>query len=255
MSMPRFYVSPMASAGELPDDQGHHARDVLRLDNRQGVMIFDGEGQSAPARIIIEKKHCHYELTGPITVEPPPPCRVTIATAVPKADRSHQLLEQISQLGAAALVWLDCRYSVVHPVAEEGKMEKWRRLAVESARQCGRNRLLVIKDPQTPRQFLARADLGTIIWTHVDAKLDLAQRLVAWRQQHDTDYPGAENMLLTIMIGPEGGWSPEEQDMLGQITAPVRLGENILRIETAAAAAAAIAAACLPTVGTVHQRP
>lgn len=245
MSMPRFYVSPLVAAGELPDDQAHHARDVLRLDNGQSVIIFDGAGQSAPARIIMEKKHAHYELTGPITVDPAPPYSLNIATAVPKADRSHQLLEQISQLGATALIWLDCRYSVVHPSAEAGKMEKWVRLAIESARQCGRSRILAIKEPQTPRQLLANAGLGTLIWTHVDATDDLFQRLIEWRRQNTAQVPSAESSVITIMIGPEGGWSQPEQEMLRQVAAPVRLGNNILRIETAAAAATAIAQAAL----------
>jgi len=245
MSIPRFYVSPLVAAGELPDDQAHHARDVLRLDNGQSVIIFDGVGQSAPARIIMEKKHAHYELAGPITVEPAPPYRLNIATAVPKADRSHQLLEQVSQLGATALIWLDCRYSVVHPSSEAGKMEKWVRLATESARQCGRSRILAIKEPQTPRQLLANAGLGTLIWTHVDATQDLFQRLTEWQRQNAAQAPSTECLVITIMIGPEGGWSQPEQEMLRQVAAPARLGNNILRIETAAAAATAIAQAAL----------
>ena len=245
MSIPRFYVSPLLTSGELPDDQAHHARDVLRLDSGQKVIIFDGDGQSAPASIIIEKKHAHYELTGPITVEPAPPYRLNIATAVPKADRSHQLLEQISQLGATALIWLDCRYSVVHPSAEAGKMEKWMRLAIESARQCGRSRLLAIQEPQTPRQLLAGADVGTIIWTHVDATEDLFQRLAQEQPHQPAQAPTAEGSASTIMIGPEGGWRQQELELLSRAAAPVRLGNNILRIETAAAAATAIACAAL----------
>ena len=123
MSLPRFYVSPLLDSGELPDDQAHHARDVLRLDHGQSVILFDGCGHYAPANISFEKKHIFYRLTGPITVEAPPAYSLTIATAIPKADRAHQLLEQISQLGAAGLLWLDCRYSVVHPIADA---KKWR---------------------------------------------------------------------------------------------------------------------------------
>ena len=238
MSVPRFYVSPLVTAGELPDDQAHHARDVLRLDNGQSVILFDGCGQCAPASINIEKKHVFYMLTGLVTVDAAPAYTLTIATAIPKADRAHQLLEQISQLGAASLIWLDCRYSVARPGAEAKKMEKWIRLAVESAKQCGRSRILAIKPPQTPRQLLESADTETIIWTHVDATQDLAQRLALWRSERAARPMDAACSGIIVMIGPEGGWSREEQELLAGRTAPVRLGGNILRIETAAAVAA-----------------
>ncbi len=251
MSVPRFYVSPLVSAGEFPDDQAHHARDVLRLDNGQTVIVFDGSGQSAPASINIEKKHVFYTLTGPVTVDAAPAYILTIATAIPKADRAHQLLEQISQLGAASLMWLDCRYSVVRPSAEAKKMEKWIRLAVESAKQCGRSRILAIQPPQTPRQVLERADTETIIWTHVDATQDLAQRLTLWQAERSARPMDPVCSGITVMIGPEGGWSPEEQELLAGHTAPVRLGNNILRIETAAAAAAAITQSVLGQGGNM----
>ncbi|MGC8539612.1 MAG: RsmE family RNA methyltransferase [Phycisphaerae bacterium] len=248
MSLPRFYVSPLLDSGELPDDQAHHARDVLRLDHGQSVILFDGCGQYAPANISIEKKHLFYRLTGPITVEAPPAYSLTIATAIPKADRAHQLLEQISQLGAAGLLWLDCRYSVVHPIADAKKMEKWSRLAVESAKQCGRSRILAIEVPRTPRQLLDSADAGTIIWTQVDAKLDLAQRLARWQSERAATPMDPAYSRITVMIGPEGGWSVEEQELLGRHTAPVSLGNNILRIETAAASVAAITQSVLGKV-------
>ncbi len=240
MSLPRFYVSPLLDSGELPDDQAHHARDVLRLDHGQSVILFDGSGQYAPASISIEKKHVFYKLTNPITVAPPPAYNLTIATAIPKADRAYQLLEQISQLGAASLIWLDCRYSVVRPSAEAKKMEKWIRMAVESAKQCGRSRLLAIQTPQTPRQLLESAETRTIIWTHVDATQELAQRLALWQSERVAKPMDPAYSDITVMIGPEGGWSVEEEELLSQHTPPVRLGSHILRIETAAAAVAAI---------------
>lgn len=240
MSVPRFYVSPLLDSGELPDDQAHHARDVLRLDNDQAVILFDGCGQYAPANISIEKKHVFYKLSGPIKVDVAPVYNLTIATAIPKADRAYQLVEQISQLGATALIWLDCRYSVVRPSAETKKMEKWVRLAVESAKQCGRSRILAVHAPQTPRQLLENAETATIIWTHVDATHGLAQRLARWQSERATSPMHPAYSGIIVMIGPEGGWSMEEQELLSRHAAPVRLGNNILRIETAAAAAAAI---------------
>ena len=84
MSAPRFYVAPLAAAGELSLDQAHHARDVLRLDDGHAVVLFDGDGRWAAARLIIEKKHVHYTLSSPLHRDPPPAFQLTIASAAPK---------------------------------------------------------------------------------------------------------------------------------------------------------------------------
>jgi 16S rRNA (uracil1498-N3)-methyltransferase len=246
MSMYRFFASPLAAAGELSSDQAHHARDVLRLSADESVVLFDGHGNWAAATLNIQKRHAGYTLLGPIQHDPPPRFPITIASAVPKADRANVLLEQISQLGVARLIWLDCRYSVVHPSADAGKMEKWQRLAIESAKQCGRSRVLVIDPPRTPDQLVLHPEFqSTMIWTHLDSTDTLRQRLKSWKDRQASDAAGDCNNNLTILIGPEGGWSDRECQLLRAIAEPVRLGQHILRIETAATTAAAITQAVL----------
>ncbi len=247
MSTHRFYVTPLHAAGELPDDQSHHARDVLRLHADESIILFDGHGQWASAQLNIQKRVALYNLTGPIHLDPPPLYPITIASAVPKGDRSHFLLEQISQLGVARLVWLDCRYSVVHPVAEAGKMDKWRRLAIESAKQCGRSRLLNIAPPLTPEDLLATPEFNhAVIWTHTTASETLRQRLTAWLAREAAIAESQSSHGITILIGPEGGWSQHECEILAAVSQPVQLGNHILRIETAATACAAIAQSLMP---------
>lgn len=247
MSTHRFYVTPLTIAGELPDDQSHHARDVLRLHADDNIILFDGHGQWATAQLNIQKRHASYNLTGPIHLDPPPLYPITIASAVPKADRSHFLLEQISQLGIARLIWLDCRYSVVHPGAEAGKMAKWRRLAIESAKQCGRSRLLVVAPPLTPEQLLATPEFNhTILWAHTTADETLRQRLTAWLAQNAAIERSGQIHGITILIGPEGGWSQRESELLTAVSQPVQIGNHILRVETAATACAAIAQSLMP---------
>ncbi len=276
MNMPRFYVAPLDLHGELSTDQAHHARDVLRLKPDAAVVLFDGSGQWAPAQLTIHKKQVTYQLTAEIVCDPPPLYHLTIATAVPQGYRAHDLLEKISQLGVDQLIWLECRYSVAHPVATADKMDKWKRLAIESAKQCGRNRILAVEPPCTPMELLERRDkYRTMIWTDVQAAQSLLECLISWQTDNigpswpivdhneslspeasdnqaakTLDRPAAHRGIpkipcIAVMIGPEGGWSQEERELLNHIAPPVLLGRHILRIETAATAAAAIIQAAL----------
>ncbi|MGC9258605.1 MAG: RsmE family RNA methyltransferase [Phycisphaerae bacterium] len=281
MNMPRFYVSPLARSGELSTDQAHHARDVLRLNADTAVVLFDGDGQWASAQLTIQKKQVTYQLTTAMVCDPLPLHQLTIAAAVPQGYRVHDLVEKISQLGVDQLIWLECRYSVVHPSAAADKMDKWKRLAIESAKQCGRNRILAVAPPCTLMELLDRPDINrSLIWTDVKAAQSLLERLMSWQANHARNsmpaadpnervnfgppgnaaaepldhlaavpeiYPASG---LTILIGPEGGWSREEQARLNHMAPPVRLGNHILRIETAAAAAAAITQAAMALLQT-----
>ncbi|HTV48760.1 MAG TPA: 16S rRNA (uracil(1498)-N(3))-methyltransferase [Phycisphaerae bacterium] len=242
MTVPRFYV-PEISASEqpLPEDQSHHALHVLRMQNGDDLVVFDGAGKWAEAKLLLRHKEAYCRIEGPIQQDPLPSPRITLACAIPKADRAQTLVEQISQIGATRLIWLDCRFSVVRPGAEGGKMNKWRRLAVESAKQCGRSWLLDIQPPQNlpPVLEMALMEKAKIFWA--DPQAD--QLLLSAAQEHKS----SNVQSIFILIGPEGGWSEEESQSLSALSKdgrviPVKLGDNILRIETAALAATAIVA-------------
>ncbi len=84
-----------------------------------------------------------------------------------------------------------------------------------------------------------------MIWAHPDAPQTLWERIAIWRNARTGRPSTTENNGITIMIGPEGGWSDHEQRLLKKTTPPVRLATHILRIETAATAATAIAEAAI----------
>ncbi len=230
--MNRYYCDEINTAEviSLPDDQAHHALHVMRLRHGEIIEIFDGRGHFAQARAVIQKKHLHFQITGEVNTSAPLLFELHIASAIPKADRSEQLVESASQLGVHTLRWLDCQRSVVKFDDRGRKMEKWRRVAIESAKQCGRNWLLNIDSPIPVSELIIRCTTPIIF-----ADPRSLTHLMAWTQQKTP--PRAATML----IGPEGGFSPEEIKTLQASGAlAVSLGANILRIETAVAAAAAI---------------
>lgn len=159
--------------------------------------------------------------------------KLTIATSVPKGERAEWLIEQASQLNVSVVQWLSCDRSVVKP--GEGKMEKWRRLAVESAKQCGRTHLLHIVEPISLATLLIGANTATVLWLEPRSGESVSKALAQL---------SADKQVIAL-IGPEGGWSPKESSHLeAQVAAgrikQVRLTTTVLRIETACAALASL---------------
>lgn len=245
----RFYV-PEISPGQcdLPEDQAHHALHVLRVKRGRSMIVFDGHGASAPGTFLPLQGKAFCQLSGPIRYDRPPRVDITIACAVPKVDRAATLIEQASQLGVSRLIWLNCQHSIVRPEAAGAKMKRWRSLAIESAKQCGRNYVLRI-DPLT--EFSAaleefQKEKKAILWANPLAPRSLSDWVIKQLYPLLAERTGVPLALLAL-IGPEGGWSRREQVLLGSMpeAMSVRLTDNILRVETAALTCAAIIAGAI----------
>lgn len=243
----RFYAPDLKSLADrdlpipLSEDQARHAATVLRLTAGTAIELFDGFGHSASAKITGDpekrlKTHVNAQLTSPPKLDPPPAPHLTLATAIPKGDRAEWLVEQASQLNVSNLLWLDTDRGVVKLKETSGKLDKFRRLAVESAKQCGRNHLLHI-DLAPPLAQLLSDSQDRLFWLEPRAG---GQSILQALQTHRPE-------KIIALIGPEGGWSAREFEMLeaaANAATPrlhrVRLTSTVLRIETAAAAVAAL---------------
>ncbi len=231
--MRRVHV-PSIAPGLLPLEsrEAHHLLSVLRMKAGDAVELFDDAGATAPAALVeSEGRLCAHVDTGAITQAAPG--GVVVASAVPKGDRADWMVEKLSELGAAALIPLRTARSVVHPEGA-GKLDRWKRIATEAAKQSHRSGVMRI-DPLTPlNDLLASRDTSTeaiVLSTRPPADPLIRVRLL----------PGKTALLL---VGPEGGWSSEELagfDNAGLTAAT--LGPTILRIETAAVVGAGVIAA------------
>jgi 16S rRNA (uracil1498-N3)-methyltransferase len=158
-------------------------------------------------------------------------CRLSIAAAVPKAARADWMIEKLGELGVEAFVPLITRRSVVSPKGS-AKNERWNRLAAESARQSGRAGVMRIEPLTDLARLMERAGAeGIVIW-----HLSLVENSVSIFELVRTLPP-----VLSVLVGPEGGWSPEESAAFAAAgIAGARLTGTVLRVETAAVAAAAV---------------
>ena len=234
----RIHVRKL-SLGDLPLDarEAHHARDVLRLPDGQIVEAFDDAGATAHAALIFRGEHEAFVHVETIQPAPASSLNLIIASAIPKGARADWMIEKLSELGAAAFIPLATARSVVLPEGQQ-KRQRWERIAAEASKQSRRAGVMRI-EPLTKLEVLARdmkqkSSAGWFCSTTRPA-MPIGRAI---EQMHTS----ASTPTLTIVIGPEGGWTDAEIELLIQSHfVAVKLTESILRVETAAVAAASVA--------------
>lgn len=204
----------------LDGDQEHHARDVLRLRPGDAVRLADGAGRAAEAVVASAgpplRLRCEEVDEGP-----PSACHrlLHVAVAPPKGDRWGDLVRALTELGVGAILPLVCARGERVP-ADPGRA---RRIAAEAIKQCRRLWLPQVGPPVGIAEVAASG-----------------RRIIL---AHRTGGPPAPNppAPTTLVVGPEGGLDDGEVAALVAAGAvPTRLAGHILRIETAALAAAAV---------------
>jgi 16S rRNA (uracil1498-N3)-methyltransferase len=234
---PRGLLDP-----RLSDEEQAHARRVLRLGPGDLLTGLDGLGGRHPLRVArVERGRLVLEPAGaperdPAPGEPGAPLPwIEVATALPREKRAEALIDQLTQLGLAALTPLSAeRTQGPRRELSDGRRRRLERAAREACKQCGRSWLPVLEEPRTTTDWLALRAGGPILLLDPAAGGRLAD--AAALEPDD----GTRARPLSILVGPEGGFTPEEHAAaLAAGARAVRLAPHVLRIETAAVAALA----------------
>lgn len=239
----RFFVDslpPVDEVFELPRAEAAHAAGSRRLVEGDSVTLFDGSGWDVIAEIIdVRKGMVRVRPTTRLRVGPPLPVPVICATALPKGAREDILVSKCAELGVARLVPVEFERCVVKPsVHWDKRRARFRRLAVEAAKQSGASTVMEIADPSLLSDILVRKPAALCLVGDPWAKRSAIQAVSA-------SWPFES---LAYFVGPEGGITSEElKRSLDAGVVPVRVAASVLRIETAAISMAAIAAAFLST--------
>jgi 16S rRNA (uracil1498-N3)-methyltransferase len=227
----RFYAPSLTETGSvtLIDTECHHLNHVLRLRESDLVEVFDGNGGAATCRIqSLQKRSVVLEVIDFRQDSNSLP-DLTIATAVPKGDRFEWLVEKATELGVHRIIPLVTSRSVVDP--RENKLDRLRQTVIAACKQSGRNQLMEITPVTHWTEFLVA--ISTNYHTLI-AHPSPRGNPVTEHALSDRSRP------ILIAIGPEGGFSDEEiEAALAAGAVPIRLGDHILRIETAVIAIAA----------------
>jgi 16S rRNA (uracil1498-N3)-methyltransferase len=218
--------------GHVPLDpaQARHAREVLRLQEGDEIELFDDAGAIATGTLVFVGSK---ELAALVKRLDPPQSsaglRVTVASAVPKGERADWMVEKLSELGVAAFIPLSTERSVVKPEGKN-KVDRWIRIATESAKQSRRAGVMRVDELRTVADVVREQRPALYLSTAPDAKP--IQSVLSGDGDLET---------LMFLIGPEGGWTDAEIQLFATSgIQAAKLTSTILRIETAAIAAAAV---------------
>jgi 16S rRNA (uracil1498-N3)-methyltransferase len=231
---PRFYVDSALGAGldlDLPDTVVRHVQ-VLRLNPGDPITLFDGRGGSHSATLLeLGKRNAVARIEAHDAAEAELPFRVTLAQGLAGGDKMDWLIEKAVELGVSAIQPLQTARAVVRLTGERAlkRQAHWQALVEAACEQCGRNRLPVVAPVTNLEAWLqASAAVG-------GERLMLSPRAAESLPAYAT--ARREALLasgITLLIGPEGGLSPEEEAAaLRAGFTGVSLGPRILRTETA----------------------
>lgn len=239
MSVPWFHVEALPGSGEivlLDKKEAKHALGPRRLGDGDEVVVFDGQGAWASARIGSRDERGGLELVvgdhhQALSENP----SIELAASLPKGDRLSTMVDMATQLGISAFTPLKCDFSVVSlDRKRQDPTERWSRIMVEACKQSRRATLPAIGREATPASVLERAEAEGATIVVGDA----------------AGHPPGEAFVgisrVVLLVGPEGGFSPPEQAMLeaAEVDGRVRrvaIGRGVLRVETAATALIAVA--------------
>lgn len=204
----------------MPKDELHYLKRVRR---EQGeVELFNSEGQVAHGQL---EGDC-FVVSGLKEVAQKD-WPLHIAIGLPEMNAIQESIRSLSELGVERLSFFSADRSQ-SPKARMSKQAKWRRIAIESARQCGRAKPLEL-EARTLEELLAEPE-RKLVFDESDAAPS-----VSVEEAFSTS-------PLLCFIGPEGGWSPRERDLFREKSLKAfHLSTPVLKVSTAAAAAATCA--------------
>ncbi|WP_313034394.1 16S rRNA (uracil(1498)-N(3))-methyltransferase [Massilia alkalitolerans] len=233
--MPRFYCpAPLVTGAtvDLPETVAHHLH-VLRMQPGDALTLFDGSGGQYAATLADIGKRRASALLGahdPLDVELP--YALTLAQGLPEGAKMDWIIEKAVELGVARIAPLAARRSVVRLSGERAEKRHlhWEGVIVSASEQCGRNRLAQLAPVIDFGRWIATPSSAPRILLSPRATTSLA------------DWARAEGpQALTLMVGPEGGFTGEEEDAAIEAGAiALSVGPRVLRTETAALAAVAM---------------
>jgi 16S rRNA (uracil1498-N3)-methyltransferase len=233
----RLHVETTLLSGvpvELSAGQAHYLKSVLRLRSGRHVLLFNGRDGEWLAELTELGKGKAAASALMQTREQAPEPDLWLLFAPIKGDRIDSVAEKATELGIARLQPVMTRYTVVGRV----NVDRLRARAVEAAEQCGRLSVPEVLQPQPLREILASWPKERRLFACAEAgpARPLAEVLCEDCARSEAALPSG------LLVGPEGGFSPDELDLLAELAfvTAVGLGPRLLRSDTAAIAALAL---------------
>jgi 16S rRNA (uracil1498-N3)-methyltransferase len=226
-------LAPVGAVVRLDGAEGRHAVAVRRLEVGEPVVLTDGAGLGVAGSVVglLGKEALEVEVAE-LLAEPEPELRIVVVQALPKGDRGELSVELMTEVGVDEVVPWAASRCITQWKGDRGvkALGKWRATAREAGKQSRRLRFPVVREAMSTRQvaeLLSGAALGAVL--HEEGAQPLASAVLPARGE------------LVLVVGPEGGVSPDELARFAEAgAAPYRLGSTVLRTSTAGVAAGAL---------------
>ncbi|PWF42507.1 16S rRNA (uracil(1498)-N(3))-methyltransferase [Massilia glaciei] len=236
--MPRLYCPQPLAAGAsalLPESVARHLH-VLRLQPGAPLTLFNGDGAEYPAELAeLGKRQASARVLARVARDVELPFALTLAQALPEASKMDWIVEKAVELGVAALQPLAAQRCVVRLAGEraEKRLAHWQGVVVAASEQSGRNRLARLAPVADFDQWIKQQDPRQGQHQRVLLTPRGGQSLSAWARHQ-------RPQALTLLVGPEGGYTAQEEDAaIANGALALSMGPRVLRTETAGLAALA----------------
>jgi 16S rRNA (uracil1498-N3)-methyltransferase len=241
VSAPRFLVPEIdpADAGiALPADESHHLARVLRLSSGDEIVVFDGRGRAWRARVTnADHRRATAAIVEALPEEAVPPVPIVLVQGVLKADGMDDVVRDATMAGVSRILPVITARSQVRAAAlQRGNVvDRWQRIAIASAKQCGRARLPRIEAPRPFGEWLAEPIEGVRLLL---AEPETGVRLT--RALRDVLRESSPSSIACV-VGPEGGWPVEELQAAERAgCVAISLGPATLRADAAGLVAVSV---------------
>ena len=246
-SRARFHSTEVRTPGQdltLTGEEFHHLRNVLRLQVGDSLSLFDGSGRGFAASLLeMDRQRAILRVGEEELPSPESPLELHLAVALAKGEKLDLMVQKGTELGIFAFHPLVTHRADLKLDSQraESRLNRWSRVALEACKQSGRTRIPRILPPVILTSFLERElPAHRLLLDPGGQPASLVLQGEAFR--------GATSLLAAV--GPEGGWSPEELQLLQQRGFHgISLGPRILRAETAAIIAAGMLQFCAGDLG------
>ena len=232
MTAAEFLVNPGEISKEtktftLDGDEGRHAATVKRMREGEVIHLCDGQGARAIATVVKVHKHSLDLTIDQFTFEDAPEPRFVVVQALAKGERAELAVEMLTEVGADAIIPWRAEHSIGKWDSVDKGLEKWRRTSRESAKQSRRAWIPEISNLKSTAEVCElMSQAQSVFVLHESA--DQALAACAIREQG----------TIMIVVGPEGGISPDELAAFSAAGARVvHMGASVMRTSTAGAIA------------------
>lgn len=233
----RFYCETLRPGQvELGTEESRHLGSVRRLGVDEDVQVFDGKGALAKASVVqVSRKKILLDIGQVEQYEQRRTGRIVLCVSIAKGERFDWLVAKATELGVDA-IWPVIFERTVKQASNPKVLDRWLRIAINSAKQCRRLFLTRIEMPQAFKEVLSAIKTeypdAMMLAGGLDAKANSIQNITIAPED------------VVVFVGPEGGFTDSEiEKMQAAGMIETRLTETVLRTETAGVAFVAILAA------------